>query len=58
MIIAKTACRDVAFKAAKMSGSVFAGQSNILIPEVMTAGPSTYEEDLEDFVGRNADLCT
>ena len=47
----------VVFKAAKMSESVFAGQSDILIPEIATAGLSTctHEEDLED-VGRNVDL--
>ena len=32
----------------KLSESVFAGQSDILQPEIATAGPSTHEEDLED----------
>ena len=51
-IIAKTATssRNVAFKAAKMSESVFAGQSDILIPEIVTVDSSTHEEDLEDVV--------
>ena len=40
----------VAFKAAKMSESVFAGQSDILIPEIVTVDSSTHEEDLEDVV--------
>ena len=44
MIIAKTPSRNVAFKVAKMSEPVFAGQSDvlILIPEVATAGLSIY----------------
>ena len=29
---------------------MFAGQSDILIPEVATAGTSTHEEDLEDVI--------
>ena len=40
MVIAKTASRNVAFKAAKMGESVFAGQSVILTREVATAGSS------------------
>lgn len=48
MAIAKTACRNVAFKAAKMIESVFAGQSVILTREVATAGSSTDEEASED----------
>ena len=59
MVIPETASRDVAFKAAKMSKSAFARQRQsdvlILMPQVVTAGPSTHEEDLED-VGRNVDL--
>ena len=50
MIIAKTSSRNVAFKAAKMSESVFAGQSDILIPEIVIVDSSTHEEDLEDVV--------
>ena len=50
MVIAKTASRNVAFKAAKLGESAFAGQSDILIPEVATAGTFTHEEDLEDVV--------
>ena len=34
----KIACRKVAFKAAKLGESVFAGQSDILTPKVATAG--------------------
>ena len=55
MVIAKTASRNVAFKAAKLGESAFAGQSDILIPEVATAGTFTHEEGLKD-VGHNADL--
>ena len=33
-----------------MSESVFAGQSDILIPEIVTVDSSTHEEDLEDVV--------
>lgn len=40
----------VVFKAAKMSESVFAGQSDILIPEIVIVDSSTHEEDLEDVV--------
>ena len=38
-----------------MGESVFAAQSDILVPEVAMTGPSTHGEDLED-VGRNAEL--
>ena len=38
-----------------MSESAFADQSDILIPQVATAGSSTHEDDLEDAC-RNADL--
>jgi len=40
----------------KMDESVFIAQSDIIISEVATTGPSTDEEDLED-VGRNAGKC-
>ena len=56
MIIAKTASRNVAFKAAKMSEPVLAGQSGISITKVATAGASTHEEDLEDVGRKNVDL--
>ena len=58
MVIAKTASRNVAFKAANMGESVFAGQSVILTCEVATAGSSTFERrgfGAED-LGCNADL--
>ena len=47
----------VAFKAAKIGESVFAGQSEILTREVARVDVSTDEEALED-LGRNADLYT
>ena len=50
MTIAKAASRDVAFEAAKMNESVFKGQSDTILTQVATAGPSTHEEGLE--VGR------
>ena len=55
MVIATAASRNIAYNAAKMGESVFAGQSDILTREVATAGSSTDEEVLED-LGRNADL--
>ena len=46
MIIAKTAGRNVAFKAANMGESAFAGQSGVVLtPEVMTATrPTIYSQ--------------
>ena len=55
MVIAKTANRNVAFKAAKIGESVFAGQSETLTNEVATIDVSIDEESLED-LGRSADL--
>ena len=62
MVIAKTAGRNVAFKAGKMGESVLASQSVILTREVATPGSCTDEEVLEEDLGlemllmRNADL--
>ena len=50
MVVAKTAVRNVAFKAVKMGESVLAGQSVILTREVATAGSSIDEEGLEDLL--------
>ena len=50
MVIAKTASRNIAFKANKMADSVLAGQSAVLTREI-----DVDEEILED-LGRNADL--
>ena len=42
---------------AKLGESAFAGQSDILMPEVAMAGTFTHEDDLEvEHVGRNADF--
>ena len=53
MVIAKTASRNVAFKAAKMGESVLAGQSDILISEVATTGPLLRKRTWKTYVGRN-----
>ena len=55
MVIAKTASRSVAFEAAKIVESAFAGQSEILTREPATVDAPTDEEALDD-LGRNADL--
>ena len=57
MAIAKTASRNVVFKAAKIGESVFAGQFEALTREVTTVDVSTDNEALDD-LGRNADLYT
>ena len=61
VVIARTASRNVAFKAAKiikMGESVFAGQSVILTREVATTGSSTDEaRDLKG-LGRIMRICT
>lgn len=54
MVIAKTNSRNVAFKAAKIAESAFAGHE-ILTHEVLTVDASTDEEALDD-LERNADL--
>ena len=55
MVIAKTASRNVAFKAARLGDSSFDRQSEILMTEDVTVSSPSYEEDFDD-VGCNADL--
>jgi len=55
MVIAKTASRSVAFKAAKIAESALAGQSEILTREPAKVDALTDEEPVDD-LGRNADL--
>ena len=55
MVIAKTASRNVAFKAARLGDSIFERQSEILMTQAVTVNFSSHEEDLDD-VGCNADL--
>tara|TARA_A100001015_G_C14901441_1_gene676559 strand:+ start:48 stop:314 length:267 start_codon:yes stop_codon:yes gene_type:complete len=55
IVIAKTASRNVVFKAAKMNDSALTGQSAVLTGEVAGAGSSIDEEVLKN-LGRNADL--
>ena len=57
MFIAKTASRNVVYKATKLAESIFERQSEMLISEEDLAARSSvsYEEDLED-LGCNADL--
>ena len=50
MVIAKTASRNVAFKAARLGDSIFDRQS-----EAAQVNSPSHEEDLDD-VGCNADL--
>ena len=56
MVIAKTASRNVAFKAGKMSETVFETQADFVTPEVEGQAFSSEHESLDD-VERNADLC-
>ena len=55
MVIAKTASRNVAFKAARLGDSIFDRQSEILMTEDVTVNSPSHEEDFDD-VGCNADL--
>ena len=55
MVVAKTACRSVAYKAARLGDSIFDRQSEILMTEDVTVTSSSHEEDFDD-VGCNADL--
>ena len=55
MVIAKTASRSVAFKAARLGDSTFDRQSETLMTEDVTVNSSSHEEDFDD-VGCNADL--
>ena len=59
MVIAKTASRSVAFKAARLGDTIFERQSEALMTEAVTVNsPSPEaEEDLDDtHIGCNADL--
>ena len=57
MVIAKTASRNVAYKANKLGELMFARQSEMLMPEEELGLQSlgSYEEDFED-LSSNADL--
>ena len=55
MVIAKTASRNVAFKAVRLSDSIFDRQSEILMTEAVQVNSPSHEEDF-DGVGCNADL--
>ena len=57
MVIAKTASRNVVYKANKLGESMFARQSEMLMPEVElgSQSPVSYEEDFEE-LSSNADL--
>ena len=57
MVIAKTASRNVVYKANKLGESMFARQSEMSMPEeeLGSQSPVSYEEDFED-LSSNADL--
>ena len=55
MVIAKTASRNVTFKAARLGDSSFERQSEIQMTEAATVNSPSREENLDD-VGCNADL--
>ena len=55
MVIAKTAGRNIAFKAARLGDSIFERQSEILMTEAVTVNSPSHE-DWDDVVGCNADL--
>ena len=57
MVIAKTAGRNVIYKANKLGESMFVRQSEMLIPEeeLGSQSPVSYEEDFED-LSSNVDL--
>ena len=46
MVIAKTASRDVAFKAARLGDSIFERQSEALMTKAATVNSPSHEEDL------------
>jgi len=50
MVIAKTASRNVAFKAAKLGDSIFGRQFEILRTEAVTVKFPSHEENLDDVV--------
>jgi len=55
MVIAKTASRDDAFKAARLGDSIFDRRSEILMTETVMVNSPSHEEDFDD-LGCNADL--
>ena len=55
MVIAKTASRNVAFKAARLGDSIFDRQSEILRTEAVQVNSPSHKEDFDD-AGCNADL--
>ena len=57
MVIAKTASRNVIYKADKLGESMFVRQSEMLIPEeeLGSQSPVSYEEDFKD-LSSNVDL--
>ena len=57
MVIAKTASRNVLYKANKLGESTLARQSEMLMPEeeLGSQSPVSHEEDFED-LSSNADL--
>ena len=55
MVIAKTASRNVAFKAARLGDSIFDRQSKILRTEAAQVNSLSHKEDFDD-VGCKADL--
>ena len=55
MVIAKTASRNVAFKAARLGDSIFDRQSETFRTEAVQVNSPFREEDFDD-VGCNADL--
>ena len=55
MVIAKTASRNVAFKAARLGDSIFDRQSEILMTEAVTVNSPSHEEYFDD-AGYNTDL--
>ena len=55
MVIAKTASRNVAFKATRLGDSIFDRQSEALRTEAAQVNSPSHEEDFDD-VGCNADL--
>ena len=55
MVIAKTASRNVAFKAARLGDLIFDRQSEIRKTEDAQVNSPSHEEDFDD-VGCNADL--
>ena len=48
MVIAKTASRNVAFKAARLGDSIFDRQSEILMTEAVMVNSPSHEEDFDD----------